>query len=119
MIDLYKNTSYLRGVLREAILDLNDRPNSPKSLLDVMRDSRFCETLLLVLDRLDVLEGKEVPAPIYTPKFQDRSFIIPYAGEELCRPDNRQQAEAAGYEVIGTYSIEAGKPLFKLARRPV
>lgn len=118
-MNLGKDTGYLRATLREALLDLHDRPNSPKNLLDVVRDSRIVETLLLLLDRVDALEGKTPEPFVETPKFQDRSFIIDRGNETFCRLEHRQQAEAAGYEVIGTHQIEPGNNWFKLARRPL
>jgi hypothetical protein len=54
--DLDKNTAYLRATLKEALLDLNDRQSAPKSALEVMRDSRVVEAVLLLLDRVEVLE---------------------------------------------------------------
>ena len=122
MSDLYKDASYLRAVLKEAVLDINVRQYSAhgsKPVLEILRDARILETLLLLLDRVDVLEGKPVtsPEPDTKPKFEDRSFIVEYAGETLCKPDDRRRAESLGYEVVGTYAaLDASKPYFKLAR---
>jgi hypothetical protein len=115
-LELNKSVPYLRATLKEALLDLHVRQNGPKSLHEVIRDSRIVETLLLVLDRLEALEGKTPEPTPETVKFQDRSFFVAYAGELLCRPEHRQQAEAAGYEVTGTFQLEPGKNYLKLGR---
>jgi hypothetical protein len=57
-LELNKSVPYLRATLKEALLDLNVRQSAAKSLHEVIRDSRIVETLLLVLDRLEALEGK-------------------------------------------------------------
>ena len=80
-----------------------------------VRDGKIGPALELILDKLDQLEGKTTEATL-EPKFQDRSFIVAYAGEELCRPEHRQRAEAAGYEVRGTFQLEPGKNYLKLGR---
>ena len=58
MSDLYKDTRFLRAVLAEAILELNDRNTAPKGTRDILRDSRLCEAVMLLLDRVEALEGK-------------------------------------------------------------
>lgn len=58
MSELNKSVPYLRACLREAILDLNDRPTVQKSATETVRDSRVIEAVLLVLDRLEALEKK-------------------------------------------------------------
>jgi hypothetical protein len=56
MSELNKSVPYLRATLKEALLDLNDRPSVPKSAVEIVRDSRVIEAVLLILDRLDALE---------------------------------------------------------------
>jgi hypothetical protein len=56
MSELNKSVPYLRATLREALLDLNDRPTVQKSATEVLRDSRVIEAVLLILDRLEALE---------------------------------------------------------------
>jgi hypothetical protein len=56
MSELNKSVPYLRAPLREALLDLNDRPTVQKSATEVLRDSRVIEAVLLILDRLEALE---------------------------------------------------------------
>ena len=117
MSELNKSVPYLRATLKEAILDLNVRQDTV--LRDVIRDSRCLEAILLLLDKVEALEGKTPPTPEPTlePKFQDRSFIVAYAGETLCLPQDKHRAEQQGYEVIGTFQLEPGKNYLKLSKR--
>jgi len=96
------------------VLDLNSRPIF--DLKACIRDARFAECLLYILDKLDAIEGKTETKPESGPKFQDRSFIVPYQGDELCRPEHRDRALAEGYEITGTASFEPGKNYLKLRR---
>jgi hypothetical protein len=113
-LDLNKDIAYLRACLKEMSIRLQ-YPGS-LSATEIVSQGRVGETLLLVLDRLDALEGKTTPISDTQPEFQDRSFIVEYAGETLCIPEHRQQAEAAGYDIAGTYQIEPGKNYLKLRR---
>ena len=56
MSELNTSVPFLRAKLQEAILDLTVRPRRP--LQEIMRDSYFAETLLLLLERVGELEAK-------------------------------------------------------------
>ena len=115
MSELDKDASYLRATLKEMATRLQ-YPGS-QSVLEIVRDGRVAAAILLLMDRVDALEGKQAPEPETTPKFEDRSFIVTYTGETLCLPQDKPRAEAAGYEVRGTFQIEPGKNYLKLGKR--
>lgn len=112
--NLYRDERFLRSRLKESILDFTVRP--VMDLKTAVRDACFAECLLYVLDKLAALEGKTTEPEPERPKFQDTSFIVPYQGEELCRPEDINRAVSAGYEVVGTFQLPQGKTFFKLRR---
>lgn len=55
-MNLNSNVSYLRACLREAVVELNERNAAPKGTREIFRDSRLCEAVALLLDRVELLE---------------------------------------------------------------